>query len=94
MILPGHGEPVTDHVKLIDERFALHERRANKIGGLIEEQPRSAYEIAQSLWGNVAVTQAYLTLCEVLGHVDLLLEARPRRPSTRAGRHRALRGRG
>ena len=59
---------------LIDERFALHERRANKIGGLIEEQPRSAYEIAQSLWGNVAVTQAYLTLCEVLGHVDLLLE--------------------
>ena len=73
-IHPGHGDPVTDHVTLIDERFALHERRANKIGGLIEEQPRSAYEIAQSLWGNVAVTQAYLTLCEVLGHVDLLLE--------------------
>ena len=59
---------------LIDERFALHERRARKIGGLIEERPRSAYEIAQELWGNVAVTQAYLTLCEVLGHVDLLLE--------------------
>jgi glyoxylase-like metal-dependent hydrolase (beta-lactamase superfamily II) len=74
VILAGHGEPVTDHVKLIDERFALHERRANKIAGLIEEQPRSAYEIAQSLWGNVAVTQAYLTLCEVLGHVDLLLD--------------------
>ena len=73
-ILPGHGEPVTDHVKLIDERFALHERRARKIGGLIEERPRSAYEIAQELWGNVAVTQAYLTLCEVLGHVDLLLD--------------------
>jgi hypothetical protein len=25
------------------------------------------------MWGNVAVTQAYLTLSEVLGHVDLLL---------------------
>jgi glyoxylase-like metal-dependent hydrolase (beta-lactamase superfamily II) len=74
VILPGHGEPVTDHRALIDERFALHERRARKIGGLIEERPRSAYEIAQSLWGNVAVTQAYLTLCEVLGHVDLLLD--------------------
>jgi glyoxylase-like metal-dependent hydrolase (beta-lactamase superfamily II) len=74
VIYPGHGDPVTDHRALIDERFALHERRANKIGGLIEEQPRSAYEIAQSLWGNVAVTQAYLTLCEVLGHVDLLLD--------------------
>jgi glyoxylase-like metal-dependent hydrolase (beta-lactamase superfamily II) len=74
VVYPGHGEPVTDHKALIDERFALHERRANKIGGLIEEQPRSAYEIAQQLWGNVAVTQAYLTLCEVLGHVDLLLD--------------------
>ena len=74
VVYPGHGEPVTDHVALIDERFALHDRRADKIAGLIEEGPRSAYEIAQSLWGNVAVTQAYLTLCEVLGHVDLLLE--------------------
>ena len=73
-VLPGHGEPVTDHVGLIDERFALHERRARKIGGLIAERPRSAYEIAQALWGTVAVTQAYLTLSEVLGHVDLLLE--------------------
>jgi hypothetical protein len=75
VILAGHGEPVTGHAKLIDERFALHERRANKIADLIEAQPSSAYEIAQSLWGNVAVTQAYLTLCEVLGHVDMLLEA-------------------
>jgi glyoxylase-like metal-dependent hydrolase (beta-lactamase superfamily II) len=74
VVLPGHGDPVTDHVKLIDDRFALHDRRARKIGGLIEERPRSAYEIAQALWGNVAVTQAYLTLCEVLGHVDLLVE--------------------
>ena len=83
VVLPGHGEPVTDHVALIDERFALHERRARKIGGLIAEQPRSAYEIAQALWGNVAVTQAYLTLSEVLGHVDLLLERGPGRPRRR-----------
>jgi glyoxylase-like metal-dependent hydrolase (beta-lactamase superfamily II) len=74
VVLPGHGEPVTDHVRLIDERFALHERRAAKIGGLIAERPMTAYEIATSLWGNVAVTQAYLTLSEVLGHVDLLLD--------------------
>ncbi len=24
------------------------------------------------MWGNIAVTQAYLTLSEVLGHLDLL----------------------
>jgi glyoxylase-like metal-dependent hydrolase (beta-lactamase superfamily II) len=73
LVLPGHGEAIEDHVALIDDRFRMHERRAEKIHGLIAERPRSAYEIAQELWGNVAVTQAFLTLSEVLGHVDLLL---------------------
>jgi glyoxylase-like metal-dependent hydrolase (beta-lactamase superfamily II) len=73
LVLAGHGEPITDHVALIDERYRLHRRRAEKIGGLIASQPRTAHEIAHELWGNVAVTQAYLTLSEVLGHVDLLL---------------------
>ena len=75
LVLPGHGDPVTDHRGLIDERFALHGRRADKIQRLLAERPRTAYEIAQALWGNIAVTQAYLTLSEVLGHVDLLLNA-------------------
>ena len=73
IVLPGHGEPVLDHVALIDERFRMHERRAEKICKLIADGPRTAFEIAQDLWGTVAVTQAYLTLSEVLGHADLLL---------------------
>jgi glyoxylase-like metal-dependent hydrolase (beta-lactamase superfamily II) len=72
LVLPGHGDPITDHRALIDERFALHRRRAGKLHRLIVERPRSAYELAQALWGNIAVTQAYLTLSEVLGHTDLL----------------------
>jgi glyoxylase-like metal-dependent hydrolase (beta-lactamase superfamily II) len=74
IVLPGHGEPITDHASLIDERFAMHRRRAEKIHELIAERPRTGYEIAQSLWGNVAVTQAFLTLSEVIGHVDVLME--------------------
>ena len=73
LVLAGHGEPIVDHVGLIDERFRLHERRAAKIARLIAAEPRTAHEIAQEMWGNIAVTQAYLTLSEVLGHVDLLL---------------------
>jgi glyoxylase-like metal-dependent hydrolase (beta-lactamase superfamily II) len=82
LVLPGHGDPITDHRALIDQRFALHRRRADKIHGLIEERPRSAYEIAQALWGNIAVTQAYLTLSEVLGHLDLLAADRRARELT------------
>ena len=73
LVLPGHGDPIDDHIALIDERLRLHARRAEKILGIIGDRPRSAYEIAQDMWGNVAVTQAYLTLSEVLGHVDILL---------------------
>jgi len=73
VLQPGHGEPITDHVALIDERFRLHERRARKIHGLLRERPRTAYELGQDMWGNIAVTQAYLVLSEVLGHVDVLI---------------------
>ena len=73
IVLGGHGEPVTDHRALIDERLQMHARRADKLAGLIAEHPRTAHDLAHDLWGNVAVTQAYLTLSEVLGHVDLLV---------------------
>jgi glyoxylase-like metal-dependent hydrolase (beta-lactamase superfamily II) len=73
IVLSGHGEPIVDHVALIDDRLAKHERRKEKIYGLIAERPRTGYEIAQAIWGNVAVTQAFLTLSEVIGHTDLLL---------------------
>ncbi len=73
IVLPGHGEPITDHVALIDERFAHSRRRAEKIYELIAERPRTGHELAQELWGDVAVTQAFLTLSEVIGHVDLLI---------------------
>lgn len=74
VVFPGHGDPFGDHAALIEGRFRMHDKRAAKIGRLVAERPLTAYEIAQSLWGNVAVTQAYLTLSEVLGHLDLLVE--------------------
>jgi glyoxylase-like metal-dependent hydrolase (beta-lactamase superfamily II) len=75
LVLTGHGEPIVDHVSLIDERLRMHQRRARKILRLLAGGPLSAYEIAFRMWGNVAVTQAYLTLSEVLGHLDLLVAA-------------------
>jgi glyoxylase-like metal-dependent hydrolase (beta-lactamase superfamily II) len=74
VVFAGHGEPVEDHLALIDERFHMHQQRADKLCALIVERPRNAYELAQEMWGNVAVTQAFLTLSEVLGHVDLLID--------------------
>lgn len=75
MVLTGHGDAITDHRSLIDTRLKDHDRRARKILKLIGEGPLTAHEIAQRMWGEIAITQAYLTLSEVLGHLDLLLAA-------------------
>ena len=66
----GHRPPRADR-----RAPALHERRARKIAGLIAAAAATGLRASRSsMWGNVAVTQAYLTLSEVLGHIDLLLE--------------------
>lgn len=73
LVLPGHGDPLTDHRRVIDDRLRMHERRAEKILRLLsDEGPRTAYEVATALWGSVAITQAFLALSEVLGHLDVL----------------------
>ncbi len=73
LVLTGHGEPVTEHAALIDERLRMHARRADKLFEMLRDGPLTAYELALKMWGNVAVTQAFLTISEVLGHVDLLI---------------------
>lgn len=75
IVLPGHGNTFEGHSAIIDERMGLYQRRAAKIKKIITGSALTAHEIALEMWGNVAVSQAYLTASEVLGHLDLLLQA-------------------
>ena len=72
LMLSGHGDPITDHAALIDARMESEQRRLDKIERIITERPRTAHAVAEAIWGNVAVTQAFLTLSEVIGHTDIL----------------------
>jgi glyoxylase-like metal-dependent hydrolase (beta-lactamase superfamily II) len=74
VVVGGHGPPVVDHRDLIDERIRRQDARADDLLGLLSGGPRSAHQLATALWRDVAVTQAYLTLSEVLGHLDLLID--------------------
>ena len=42
IVLSGHGEPITDHAALIEERLAKTERRKEKVYGLIAEEDSRA----------------------------------------------------
>ena len=85
LVLTGHGEEITDHSTLIETRLKDQDRRARKILSLIADQPLTAHAVAQQMWGEIAIKQAYLTLSEVLGHIDLLLTAGSARESESDG---------
>lgn len=72
LVLPGHGDAIVDHRALIDRRRGHHDDRKEEVAALVTERPRTAHEVSRAIWGDVALRQAFLTLCEVLGHVDLL----------------------
>jgi glyoxylase-like metal-dependent hydrolase (beta-lactamase superfamily II) len=70
--LGGHGRAFTDHRALIDARLAAHDARVREILDVLGAAPVTAHEICHALWGPTAITQVFLTLSEVLGHLDLL----------------------
>lgn len=74
LVLPGHGDEFADPAALIDRRLEFHSRRARKIRATLEH-PMTASEIADVLWTNLPVAGTYLALSEVIGHLDMLIEA-------------------
>jgi glyoxylase-like metal-dependent hydrolase (beta-lactamase superfamily II) len=73
LVLPGHGAPFTDHRALVASRETMHARRARRILRAVDGT-RTAADMIAVLWRALPVTQHYLALSEVLGHLDLLAE--------------------
>ena len=74
LVLPGHGEPFRGAADLVDKRARCTSgarRRSSPRCRSRARPPRSA----ATCGGTCPVTQAFLVLSEVLGHLDLL-EAR------------------
>jgi glyoxylase-like metal-dependent hydrolase (beta-lactamase superfamily II) len=71
IVLPGHGEPFADHRALVATREDMHARRARRILRAVDGT-RTAADMIGVLWRALPVTQHYLALSEVLGHLDLL----------------------
>jgi len=84
LILPGHGDAFRGAAALVERRLDMHERRAQKILEALD-RPRTAADVGRDLWRHVPVTQAYLVLSEVLGHLDLLEERGAVLPEERDG---------
>lgn len=75
MVLPGHGPAFADVAGLIERTRAHHEQRA---GVLAEHVARlgapTAYELSRAMFPHIDGFEVMLSISEVLGHLDLLIE--------------------
>lgn len=70
----GHGPVIDDPTRLIDERFAFHAARVDRIAEIVEGGAATAYDVSRILWSDeVAATQTVLAIWEVVGHLDILV---------------------
>jgi glyoxylase-like metal-dependent hydrolase (beta-lactamase superfamily II) len=79
--LPGHGEPVSDPVSRAREILEHHERRLEHTAAALGSEPRSAYEVSITLFGqSLDASGRRFALAETLAHLERLVrEGRARR---------------
>ncbi|MFS0656315.1 MBL fold metallo-hydrolase [Bacillus sp. 179-C3.3 HS] len=74
-IYPGHGQLITKHQELIEERFKKQEKRANTIYQLLKQQEMTAFHLCRTLFPVLYEEALFLTLSETVGQLDVLLAA-------------------
>ncbi|MEB1806976.1 MAG: MBL fold metallo-hydrolase [Bacillaceae bacterium] len=72
IIFTGHGEPVTKHRQLIHERLKNNWLRTEKTRHLLEDGPKTVYELTTLLFPSIFRKELNLTISETIGHLDLL----------------------
>jgi glyoxylase-like metal-dependent hydrolase (beta-lactamase superfamily II) len=86
LVAPGHGEPFTGHVDLIDRLLAFYEKRQARILELLGEGPLMPAQLAPRVFPHARPSQLYLILSEVMGNLEVLEERHLVHREERAGR--------
>ena len=71
-VLPGHGDVVSDPLRLIEERRTLYQRRLKRLHSELQAGPRTAWQLAQALFHSLDTADTFLAVSEVIGHLDVL----------------------
>lgn len=73
-VYAGHGEEVFDIHTLVEERLLQQHKRALYVYGMLEEGPRTVFELTKQLFPTIYEKELGLTLSETIGQVDYLLK--------------------
>jgi glyoxylase-like metal-dependent hydrolase (beta-lactamase superfamily II) len=74
LLLPGHGEEITDAEALIQKIFTHHRDRMDRIRSILSSGERTPFEIAMDLFPGVPPFEIFLGISEAVGHLDILRE--------------------
>jgi glyoxylase-like metal-dependent hydrolase (beta-lactamase superfamily II) len=77
LVAPGHAEPFSGHVEIIDRLMGFYEKRQQKIVELLQGRELTPAELAPLVFPRAKKHQLYLVLSEVMGNLEVL-EARGR----------------
>lgn len=73
VVYAGHGEDVMDAHSLIRNRIAKQVERAEQLYSLLQEGS-DAFTLSAQLFPHLYLKELPLTMSEVIGHIDLLVE--------------------
>lgn len=73
LVLPGHGEPLTNLTEVVDSYERHHaERRGLITKRLAARAPATAFEIVESLFPGASALDQWLAFAEVFGHLQYM----------------------
>jgi glyoxylase-like metal-dependent hydrolase (beta-lactamase superfamily II) len=72
-VLPGHHEPFRLDDALLDDHLERHHRRSRRVLQALD-RPRTAWELLPRVLPHLAEGQAFLGMCEVVGHLHRLVD--------------------
>jgi glyoxylase-like metal-dependent hydrolase (beta-lactamase superfamily II) len=87
LILPGHGEEITDVKDLIQKIFSHHQERMDLIRSILSKGEKTPFEIAMDLFPDVPPFEVFLGISEALGHLEILKEKERVKVEKRDGKY-------
>jgi len=84
-VFPGHGPFIDDPSRLIEEMRRHHRERADDLAGMLRDEGRSAWQLANQLFAHLEGFDNFLAVSEVVAHIDLLVEQGRAQPFQRDG---------
>jgi glyoxylase-like metal-dependent hydrolase (beta-lactamase superfamily II) len=74
LVYPGHGPAITNPSETISYMREHHARRLEVVRRYLTGEGQSAYEVCTALYPNVDNYDKLLAVCDVLAHLDVLVE--------------------